>query len=375
MDLVPKFIMAGGDLVRMLVYTDVTKYLEFKSVDGSYVLNRSRVEKVPASDWEALKSPLLGLFEKRRAAKFFSYCASWKADDPSTWQGKDPRSTSMQELYKHFGLDPMTVDFVGHAVALWSDDGYLLSPALETVPKVKLYYESMQRYEGLKSPYMYPLYGLGELPQAFARLSAVHGGTYMLSKSDAEVVYDPASGRAVGVRSEGQVARARVVIGDPSYFPTKTRVASRVVRAFCVLSHPVPATHDAASCQIILPQKQTGRKHDIYVFCCSKAHCVSPEGKWIALVSTTVETDTPAAELAPGLALLGTPDEVFTEVVDVSVPLADGAADGAFISRGFDATSHFETEVEDVLDLYKRITGRPLDLSGGKKKKDAQAEQ
>lgn len=26
--------------------------------------------QVPASDWEALKSPLLGLFEKRRAAKF-----------------------------------------------------------------------------------------------------------------------------------------------------------------------------------------------------------------------------------------------------------------------------------------------------------------
>lgn len=29
---------------------------------------------------------------------------------------------------------------------------------------------------------------------------------------------------------------------------------------------------------------------------------------------------------------------------------------------GYDATSHFETTVEDVLDLYQRITGRPLDL-------------
>ena len=27
-----------------------------------------------------------------------------------------------------------------------------------------------------KSPYLYPLYGLGELPQAFARLAAVYGG-------------------------------------------------------------------------------------------------------------------------------------------------------------------------------------------------------
>lgn len=55
----------------MLVKTDVIKYLEFKAVDGSFVLNREKVEKVPATSFEALKSPLMGFFEKRRAAKFF----------------------------------------------------------------------------------------------------------------------------------------------------------------------------------------------------------------------------------------------------------------------------------------------------------------
>ena len=56
--------------VRVLVHTDVTKYLEFKGVDGSFVLNKGRVEKVPATDYEALRSPLLGLFEKRRLRSF-----------------------------------------------------------------------------------------------------------------------------------------------------------------------------------------------------------------------------------------------------------------------------------------------------------------
>ena len=36
-DLAPKFMMANGKLVRVLLHTDVVKYLEFKAVDGSYV--------------------------------------------------------------------------------------------------------------------------------------------------------------------------------------------------------------------------------------------------------------------------------------------------------------------------------------------------
>lgn len=347
----------------MLIHTDVTKYLEFKAVDGSYVLNKGRVEKVPATDWEALRSPLMGLFEKRRAAKFFGYVQQYDPADPQTYKGLDLRRVPMAELYRQYGLDPMTVDFVGHALALHSDDGYMRRPALETVLRIKLYYESMMRYDGLTSPYIYPLYGLGELPQAFARLSAVYGGTYMLARADAEVVFDDESGRAVGVASEGATARAKFVVGDASYFPGRTRCASRVVRALCVLSHPIPSTNDSHSAQIILPQKQVGRRSDIYVFCCSYAHNVAPRDKWLAFVSTTVETADPAAELAPGLQLLGKIDEKFVEVVDVHEPLESGQRDGCFISRGYDATSHFETEIEDVLDMYLRITGKVLDLS------------
>jgi Rab GDP dissociation inhibitor len=31
--------------------------------------------------------------------------------------------------------------------------------------------------------------------------------------------------------------------------------------------------------------------------------------------------------------------------------------DGCYISKGYDPTTHFETTVDDVLELYKRITG------------------
>ena len=61
-----------------------------------------------------------------------------------------------------------------------------------------------------------------------------------------------------------------------------------------------------------------------YVFCCSSAHNVAPTGKYIAFVSTNVETANPEAELAPGLALLGPIDEKFIEVKDVYEPVEDG---------------------------------------------------
>ena len=37
-DLIPKFILADGKLVKMLLHTKVTKYLEWKCVDASYVV-------------------------------------------------------------------------------------------------------------------------------------------------------------------------------------------------------------------------------------------------------------------------------------------------------------------------------------------------
>lgn len=39
----------------------------------------------------------------------------------------------------------------------------------------------------------------------------------------------------------------------------------KVARAICIMSHPIPNTNDSHSGQVILPQKQLGRKSDMYV--------------------------------------------------------------------------------------------------------------
>ena len=219
----------------------------------------------------------------------------------------------------------------------------------------------VQRYG--KSPYIYPLYGLGGLPEGFSRLCAINGGTFMLNKGVDRVLFNDA-GVAWGIQTGNEVAKASLIIGDPSYFPpAMTRKAGTVVRSICILDHTIAGTSDAESVQIIIPATQVKRRNDIYVCMVSSAHCVASQGKYIAIVSTTVETGNPINELQPGLALLGKILERFDAVTDLVEPVTDGLRDRCFISKIYDATSHFETAANDVLSLYERITGQQLDMN------------
>jgi Rab GDP dissociation inhibitor len=41
----------------------------------------------------------------------------------------------------------------------------------------------------------------------------------------------------------------------------------------------------------------------------------------------------------------------------------DGRTNHCYISKSLDGTSHFEGDVEDMLDLYKRVSGTDLDMT------------
>ena len=63
------------------------------------------------------------------------------------------------------------------------------------------------------------------------------------------------------------------------------------------------------------------------MLCVSFAHNVSAKDWYVALVSTTVETANPEAELEPGMRLLGPVSEKFVSVSDLYVPSEDGQTD------------------------------------------------
>lgn len=176
----------------------------------------------------------------------------------------------MKDVYDKFGLEDSTRDFIGHSMALYPSDDYITQAgqAKETINRVRLYVNSMARYG--KSPYIYPLYGLGELPQGFARLSAIYGGTYMLNTNIDEVVYDgdKVSGIKATMKEKGEPGdgfsfstKTKKIIADPSYFPGKVRITGYLLKAICILTHPIEKTDNSDSLQLIIPQSQVGRKH------------------------------------------------------------------------------------------------------------------
>ena len=395
-DLVPKLLMANGELTNILVSTDVTRYLEFKQIAGSYVQQgngpRATVAKVPSTATEALSSPLMGIFEKRRAKKFLEWVGAFEEENPSTHNGTNPivhdlrcreltlsglnmNFCTMKDVYDKFGLEATTRDFIGHSMALYQTDEYIntKSMATDAVARIRLYANSMARYG--KSPYIYPLYGLGELPQGFARLSAIYGGTYMLNTTIEEILYDgtKVSGIKATMRERGEEGdgmkfqtKTKMIIGDPSYFPGKVQVVGHLLKAICILNHPIDRTSDGDSLQLIIPQSQVGRKNDIYIAMVSSAHNVCPRGYYIAIVSTIAESSqNHHLELQPGLERLGRIEEKFMgPPIPLYEPLESGGSDSIFISKSYDATSHFETTTDDVKDIYRRAQREELVVEG-----------
>ncbi|XP_034725158.1 rab GDP dissociation inhibitor alpha isoform X1 [Etheostoma cragini] len=362
-DLIPKFFLSNGELVKILVHTEVTRYMDFKVVEGSYVYKAGKVHKVPCTEEEAHASDLMGMFDKRRFRKLLLFVLNFDVRNPRTYQDVDPNKMTTRDLFCRFDLGLDVMEFTGHAIALHRSEGYLDQPCGETIRRIKLYSESLSRHN--TSPYLYPVYGLRELPQGFARLNAEYGGTFLLNRAVDELVMD--NGKVKAVKSEGKLFHCKQLICDPSYVPNRVRKVGRVIRVICLLNHPVKNTHEASSCQIIIPQTQINRKSDIYISVVSHAHNVASEGMYIATVSTTAETSDPEKEVQPGLELLEPIMQKFVKVSKVLVPNEDGKKSQIFVSCSYDAVNHFDADCEDIRDMYRRITGTELCFGGSER--------
>lgn len=64
----------------------------------------------------------------------------------------------------------------------------------------------------------------------------------------------------------------------------------------------------------------------------SSAHAVCSKGLYIAMISTTVESDKPELEIRPALDLLGDILEMFVQISTLYEPTDNGKADNLFVT-------------------------------------------
>jgi Rab GDP dissociation inhibitor len=95
----------------------------------------------------------------------------------------------------------------------------------------------------------------------------------------------------------------------------------------------------------------------------SFSHLICANRFYVAIISATVETDAPEAEIQPALDLLGDIQDMFVSVSTLYEPVNDPTKDSLWITSSYDATSHFESASEEILQIYERIVGEKLDLN------------
>ncbi|XP_074863669.1 rab proteins geranylgeranyltransferase component A 1 isoform X2 [Carettochelys insculpta] len=202
-DLVSKLLYSRGLLIDLLTKSNVSRYAEFKNVTRILAFREGRVEQVPCSRADVFNSKQLTMVEKRMLMKFLTFCLDYE-QHPDEYQ--DYKEYKFSEYLKTQKLTSNLQHFILHSIAMVSEAD---SGTIDGLKATKKFLQCLGRYGN--TPFLFPLYGQGELPQCFCRMCAVFGGIYCLRHPVQCLVVDKESGR--------QISRA-VLITDQSILKT-----------------------------------------------------------------------------------------------------------------------------------------------------------
>lgn len=175
MDLAPNVFYSRGQFIELLISSDVSKYCEFRMVNQILTRNESRIEKVPTSRSEVFKTNQLSMIEKRVMMQFIQSCMKDNNFQDFFASTNDAEQTTFKAFIQSKKFSKSIENYLLNAVAMSNET----QTALDGLKQVKRFLDSVGRFGD--SPFLFSLYGTGELPQCFCRMSAVFGGIYHLS--------------------------------------------------------------------------------------------------------------------------------------------------------------------------------------------------
>uniref|UniRef100_A0A6Q2X1M0 Rab proteins geranylgeranyltransferase component A n=1 Tax=Esox lucius TaxID=8010 RepID=A0A6Q2X1M0_ESOLU len=206
-DLVSKLMYSRGSLVDLLIKSNVSRYAEFKNVTRILTYRNGKVEQVPCSRADVFGSKQLTVVEKRMLMKFLTFCLDFE-QHPEEYQ--DFSVHSFWDFLLTKKLTENLRHFILHSIAMVTPDVC----TVEGLRATQHFLRCLGRYGN--TPFLFPLYGLGEIPQCFCRMCAVFGGIYCLRQSVRCLVLDKESGKCKAViDSNGQrISCSHFVVED-----------------------------------------------------------------------------------------------------------------------------------------------------------------
>nr|XP_033466086.1 rab proteins geranylgeranyltransferase component A 1 [Epinephelus lanceolatus] len=251
-DLVSKLMYSRGSLVDLLIKSNVSRYAEFKNVTRILTCRQGNVEQVPCSRADVFASRQLSVVEKRKLMRFLTSCVE-DTEEQLAYNGRPYveflRDQQLSDNLQHFLL---------HSIAMVTED----TPTEEGLASTRHFLRCLGRYGN--TPFLFPVYGLGEIPQCFCRMCAVFGGIYCLRHSVTALLVHKDTNRCKAViDSRGQriscsyfVVEEGFVGADRKKVATPTRFLSRAV--LITDSSVLPSDSDQQVSMVTVPPIAAG---------------------------------------------------------------------------------------------------------------------
>ena len=454
-----KFVHAAGNMVESMLNSGVSKYLEFKSLESIYLLESNllttkhtsnltledsnysfRLLPIPCSKGDVFKSSILNPLEKRSLMKFLQYVSDWSRVEEGKEliminenelssgsalqrpQNKQLNSYSVDvtdyqykpfiEFLKKFGLsdklcnfiiyclcfDPSVQPTANKRIHIENDPAYAskYTSSLLTIRAMKqlsTHLNSLGRFGN--TAFLLPLYGSGEVAQAFCRVCAVWGGTYRLRTTVKRFIYGTVAddvkeelvGNRVGEKeqqdppsnpresdksaviamedSEGNIFHCRNVVCNVQDWQPAPPITHHVITRMCVLNAPILPT-SLSIC--VIPPEAVGlqNKHTIFVRQADSSLQVTPSGAYILYISTVVGAGE-CGELGIDLSIYRDNSGYSSEHTENGYSTNDNVTDRLnnivfVLEKTF---QHLKNEFsKDCIELFYAVISRPLfDLS------------
>ncbi|XP_037125527.1 rab proteins geranylgeranyltransferase component A 1 [Syngnathus acus] len=220
-DLVSKLMYARGSLVDLLIKSNVSRYAEFKNVTRILTYRHGNVEQVPCSRADVFASRQLSMVEKRKLMRFLASCLEEKEEELSAYSARP---------YSEFLHDQQLGDnlqhFLLHSIAMVTED----TPTRDGLASTRHFLRCLGRYGN--TPFLFPVYGLGEIPQCFCRMSAVFGGVYCLRHPISCLLLDKTANRCTAlIDGRGQRITASHFVLEDGFLPAQLKSEATPTRS------------------------------------------------------------------------------------------------------------------------------------------------